>query len=75
MNLSQMVVGKVYLVGDGMGYDKVECLSVNDEKDFEELGCPQGCTVARIKYLSEDRSGMEDIFVESDGYSLCIEEV
>ena len=38
MRLKDMVVGRKYLIGDGYGYDKVECLEHNPS-DADFPGC------------------------------------
>lgn len=70
MNLSDMIVGKKYLVGDGYGYDEVTCLGVptNDEI-AKRFGA--GTMGSFMKVEMED--GRKDIFMESPGYSLYIE--
>lgn len=66
MSLRKMQVGKKYIVGDGYGYDKVECLAIN----LDEF---PGCYTVKIKY---DDTGTEDYFFESDDYhGLYVEEV
>ena len=70
MRLKDMVVGRKYLIGDGYGYDKVECLEHNpSDADFP------GCHVVKVKFL--ERSALiDDFFFESADYSgLYIEEI
>lgn len=56
----QMIPGNYYLAGDGSGYDKVECLSVNHVEDDIPYPC------VKVRYVKDN--GI-DIWFESPGYS------
>lgn len=70
--IRSMEVGKKYLVGDSLGYDKVECIAINPEKEMSELG--YGYFGVKVRYLE---SGIEDLFFESEGcgFSTYVEEI
>lgn len=59
MTVNDMIVGKIYLVGDSYGYDIVECLEVNP------ADTPEGCYGARVRFIKEDR---EDLIYENPDY-------
>ncbi len=63
IGLKGMVVGGFYLAGDGLGYDKVQCLEINPKET------PMGCYGVKIKYLD---SGNEDIWCENPQYGFSI---
>lgn len=66
--LESMVLGKKYLVGDGLGYDKVECIAINPKET------PAGCYGVKVRYLE---SNTEDLFFENPnyGFSIYVEEI
>lgn len=68
--LSEMIPGHRYLVGDGMGYDVVECIGLPSEEEMKDY---EGCTAMKVRFVGGDLNGQEDIFCESEGYQLYIE--
>jgi hypothetical protein len=65
MNIYDMVPGEDYLVGDGLGYDKVRCVTHTFDSKI-------GMNVVIVKYLE---TGHQDMFFEAAdcGFSTYVE--
>lgn len=70
--IETMKVGKKYLVGDSLGYDKVECIAVNPPEEMKAYDYPS--VGVKVRYLD---SGIEDFFFENIGcgFSTYVEEL
>jgi hypothetical protein len=62
MNIYDMAPGECYLVGDGLGYDKVRCIG----KKFDNR---YNANVVEVEYLE---TGSRDIYFETAGYGFSI---
>ena len=69
LGIKGMFVGQEYLAGDGIGYDKVRCLSKNPPD------IPSGCYGVLIEYLDGELAENKDVWFENpeDGFSIYVE--
>lgn len=73
MSIKNMVIGGMYLVNDGYGYDRVKCVSIlNQEEMKKEFGEVYEYAV-RISYIDEPERE-NDVYFEN-GVSLFVEPI